>query len=102
MIRRYFVIACCAIAPIVALATSTPAADESPAFRALDPVMHHLRHGVAREWAEFPDGPADDTSIVHFDAKANPTEQTLRVRHRDLKFSWVIRLNGKEIASLPK
>ena len=63
--------------------------------------MHHLRSGAEREWAEF-SGQAEGTELVlPFQAKPNETEQTLRLRHRDLKQGWVVLLNGKEIARLP-
>jgi hypothetical protein len=63
--------------------------------------MHHLRSGAEREWAEFPEQ-AEGTELVRaFEARPNPGEQTLRLRHRDLKQPWRVLLNGKEIARLP-
>jgi hypothetical protein len=63
--------------------------------------MHHLRLGEVREWSDFPaaaDGPA---LVLAFDASATPGERTLRVRHRDVKAGWRVRINGAEIARIP-
>lgn len=87
---------------VLTIASHALAVDNTPADRVIDAPMHHLRYGALREWSAFPAGPAPDSVIIHFDANTNPTEQTLRVRHSDLKFPWVIDLNGKEIAALPK
>jgi hypothetical protein len=63
--------------------------------------MHHLRSGAEREWAEFPVRPEGTELVRTFRASRNQGEQTLRLRHRDLKQPWVVLLNGKEIARLP-
>src|SRR5687767_9635643 len=63
--------------------------------------MHHLRSHTDREWAEFPAQAEGRELVLAFDAKANRDEQTLRLRHRDLKQPWRVLLNGKEIAVLP-
>jgi hypothetical protein len=63
--------------------------------------MHHLRLGEAREWAEFPadaDGPA---LALAFEAPANGTERTLRLRHRDVKATWRVQVNGRDIGRIP-
>jgi hypothetical protein len=63
--------------------------------------MHHLRIGDTREWSDVPavaEGPA---LVLRFDASANRREGTLRLRHRDLKGDWRVRLNATEIARLP-
>lgn len=65
------------------------------------PRMHHLRWGTAREWDDFAERAEAAILKLGFDAKANAAEQTLRVRHRDLKRNWVVRLNGREVAKLP-
>ena len=78
------------------LLQSTPSADLVITNR-----MHHLRSGAEREWAEFPER-ADSTELVlAFQAQPSTREQTLRLRHRDLKQPWLVLLNGKEIARLP-
>lgn len=63
--------------------------------------MHHLRSGMAREWAEFPERPEGTQLALEFRGKPNPAEQTLRLRHKDLKQPWHVLLNGNEIARLP-
>jgi hypothetical protein len=63
--------------------------------------MHHLRSGVEREWAEFPEQPEGRELALTFEATRNSAQRTLRVRHRDLKQSWRVALNGTEIARLP-
>jgi hypothetical protein len=63
--------------------------------------MHHLRSGAQREWAEFPERAEGTELVLTLQAKANQTERTLRLRHRDLKQPWRVMLNGQEIAQLP-
>lgn len=69
--------------------------------------MHHLRSGgdltgATREWASFPPQAEAGALVVTFDAHRNPREQVLRLRHRDLKELWTIRINDREIARLPQ
>jgi hypothetical protein len=63
--------------------------------------MHHLRSKPDREWAEFPEKAEGTELVLAFDAKPNEAAHTLRLRHRDLKQSWRVVLNGTEIARLP-
>ena len=63
--------------------------------------MHHLRSGAEREWAEFPERAEATELTLPFRAAANDRAWTLRVRHRDLKGTWRVLLNGKPIARLP-
>ncbi|MEN3340390.1 MAG: hypothetical protein V7647_4066 [Acidobacteriota bacterium] len=63
--------------------------------------MHHLRSGAEREWAEFPANAEGRELALAFPARLNQAEQTLRLRHRDLKQPWLVLLNGTEIARLP-
>ena len=73
----------------------------APVDLVVTPRMHHLRSGTGREWSEFP-APAEAAALVlAFQSKSNGREQTLRVRHRDLKQVWLVSLNGREIARLP-
>lgn len=72
------------------------------ADQVLDPRIHHLRWGDVREWSDFPEPAESHDLVVRFDAPPNPAEQTLRVRHRDLKQIWTVKLNGKELGSLPR
>jgi hypothetical protein len=79
------------------------ATDPLAPYRAqtLDPAMHHLRHGPEREWAEFPERAEGDQLRLAFAGRATDAEQTLRLRHRDLRHPWKVLLNGREIARLP-
>src|SRR5688572_1026794 len=70
--------------------------------RVLDAGMHHIRNAGGREWAEFPEQAGANELLVRFEAEPNPSEFTLRVRHRDLKQQWRVTLNGKELAKLPQ
>ncbi len=63
--------------------------------------MHHLRSGAEREWAAFPERAEATGLALAFQAKPNSREQTLRVRHGDLKQPWAVVVNGTEIARLP-
>jgi hypothetical protein len=63
--------------------------------------MHHLRAGAQREWAQFPEQAEGPELVRAFRAKPNHAEHALRLRHRDLKQSWRVVLNGNEIARLP-
>jgi hypothetical protein len=75
---------------------SAPAADLVITGR-----MHHLRSAADREWAEFPTQAEGRELVLAFHTKPNDAEQTLRLRHRDLKQPWRVLLNGTEIARLP-
>ena len=54
------------------------------AERVLDGKMHHLRSGTEREWADFPQVAEGKDLLIRFEARANPSEMTLRLRHFDL------------------
>lgn len=67
----------------------------------LDARMHHLRSGDAREWAEFPEGSEGKILRVTFAADPAHGPYTLRLRHRDVKQKWRLRLNDSDLGSLP-
>src|SRR5688572_1364370 len=71
-----------------------------PATQVLDPGLHHLRAGAAREWAEFPETPEGPDLAVRFPAARNPGEVTLRLRQEDVKLAWRVVLNGAELGRL--
>jgi len=68
----------------------------------LDPHLHHLRHGLDREWDDFPADAEGQTTRITFQSRTNDTEETLRLRHRDLRLTWDVLLNGKRLATLPQ
>jgi hypothetical protein len=85
-----------AIATTVVVAAAVQSADV-----VVDGRMHHLRSGQAREWASFPATAEGPALIVTFNATANDSERTLRLRHRGLKQAWRVLVNGREVARLP-
>jgi hypothetical protein len=67
---------------------------------ALDDRLHHLRAGDEREWADFPAKAEGSRLTVPFRAAKNSAEQTLRLRQQDVKQTWRVALNGKELGRL--
>ena len=68
--------------------------------RVLEPRLHHLRLGDRPEWSDFPrqaDGPR---LVVRFRAERNAFAWTLRLRQQDVKQTWNVLLNGKQLARL--
>lgn len=63
--------------------------------------LHYLRSGTVREWADFPEKAESKDLRLTFSAMTNATEYTLRIRHRDVKQTWKVRVNDREIARLP-
>ncbi|HEV8292914.1 MAG TPA: hypothetical protein VGP94_13360, partial [Tepidisphaeraceae bacterium] len=66
----------------------------------LDSKMHHLRSGQEMEWDEFAVTPEGKELVLKFTAAKNDSEQTLRLRQRDVKQAWIIRLNDKKLSTL--
>jgi hypothetical protein len=92
------------VAPVIALGLLSllpgprrpaPAAETTVTAR-----THHLRVGAAREWADFPADAEGAALVVPFESAANRTERTLSLRHRDVKQSWRVVINGAAIATL--
>src|SRR5204863_513812 len=67
---------------------------------ALDANLHHLRNAAGREWADFPEKAEDQALTVRFKAAANAGERALRLRQQDVKQTWRLLLNGKELGRL--
>src|SRR6266550_4979116 len=67
--------------------------------RVLDAQMHHLRIGE-REWSDFPAQPEGLSLTLRFRADRNVAEQALRLRQQDVKQTWNVRLNGKDLGRL--
>ncbi|MCA9208268.1 MAG: hypothetical protein KDA55_07930, partial [Planctomycetales bacterium] len=70
--------------------------------RTLDDRLLHLRNGESREWADFAESPDADSLTVAFQAEANSTEQTLRLRQQDVKQAWRVELNGQPLGQLER
>src|SRR5207248_1023379 len=52
-------------------------------------------------WAEFPEQAEGPELRLAFPSRVNVAEQTLKLRHRDVKQTWKVRLNDREIGRLP-
>ncbi len=66
----------------------------------IDARLHHLRAGTVREWSDFPAEAEGPSFTATFTARANAGEQTLRLRQQDVKQTWKVLLNGKELGRL--
>jgi hypothetical protein len=67
----------------------------------LDAKLHHLRAGAEREWTDFPAQAEGPSLSLTFQAERNAAEWTLRLRQQDVKQTWRVLLNSKELAKLP-
>src|SRR6516164_9127197 len=77
-------------------------ADPAPATqRILTPRLHHLRLGPKPEWDDFPKQAEGPKLVLRFQAEANKGEQTLILRQQDVRQTWRVLLNGKELGRLP-
>src|SRR5262245_56905572 len=89
------------VVSVIAVALCLDIGQAHAAERVLTPKLHHLRSGAVREWADFPEQAEAAELRLNFAAKANPAQQTLRLRHRDIKQTWKLRINDREIGRLP-
>lgn len=71
------------------------------AERVLTPRLHHLRAAGTREWSDFPAQPEAPKLTFTFQSDANPREWSLRLRQQDVRQTWKVLLNGKELVRLP-
>jgi hypothetical protein len=63
--------------------------------------MHHLRFGAGgREWDDFPEVAEGKEWVVSFLAAEAAGERTLRMRQRDVKQAWRVRVNGTAVGLL--
>ena len=85
---------------IVGLVLLSLAVAAAPADLVLTGRLHHLRLGPAREWSDFPAEAEGPSLVLRFDGASNARERTLRLRHRDVKAAWRVRLNDVELARL--
>jgi hypothetical protein len=66
----------------------------------LDKGLHHLRAAGEREWSDYPVAAEGPALHMKFRGQPNATEQTLRLRQQDVKQSWRVLLNEKELGRL--
>ncbi|MBI3865429.1 MAG: CehA/McbA family metallohydrolase [Planctomycetia bacterium] len=86
---------------LAALALLIAVAPAAGAERVLTSKLHHVRSGATREWADFPAEAEAERLRIAFTAEPNAAEATLRIRHRDVKQTWSVRINDREIGKLP-
>jgi hypothetical protein len=67
----------------------------------LDAKLHHLRAGAEREWTDFPLQAEGPSLTLRFQGERNASEWTLRLRQQDVRQTWKVTLNGKELTRLP-
>ncbi len=67
---------------------------------ALDAKLHHLRATERREWADFPAVPEAARLSLTFRAEPNAGEWSLRLRQQDVRQTWKVLLNGKQLGRL--
>ncbi len=88
----------CRVLFLAGIASSASPAGE----RILDARLHHLRSGETREWTDFPAAAEGRDFRLSFNVQANATQQTLRLRHVDVKERWDVRLNDKPLIQLSR
>src|SRR5207244_13314784 len=76
-------------------AFAAPAAEQM-----LTPQLHHLRATGAPEWSDFPRQPEGPALHLRFRAGPNAGEWALRLRQQDVRQTWKVLLNSKELGRL--
>lgn len=85
---------------LFAVAIAWPAVPARAETTVLTPGLHHLRGAGAREWSDFPATPEGPGLSLGFQARPNADEWSLRLRQQDVKQTWKVLLNGKELGRL--
>lgn len=85
----------------IGLAAALTASPALAAELVLTPRLHHIRLGSEREWSDFPEQAEAGELRLEFALPQGFTAKSLRVRHRDLKQAWSIKLNGQLVDKLP-
>jgi hypothetical protein len=62
--------------------------------------LHHLRVTERREWSDFPAKAEGPRLSLRFHADGNDREHSLRLWQQDVKQTWKVLLNGKELGRL--
>jgi hypothetical protein len=71
-----------------------------PARMVLDSQLHHVRREGEREWADFPEQPESNQLSLRFAVSEGTTWRTLRLRQVDVRQTWSVRLNDRDLGSL--
>jgi hypothetical protein len=77
------------------------ASSAQAAEHVLTPRLHHLRAGDVPEWADFPKEAEGPRLLLPFQAERNVSEWTLRPRQQDVRQTWKVLLNGKDLGRPP-
>lgn len=70
------------------------------ADRVLTERLHHVRVGTQPEWTDFPAQAEAEKLELKFPAKPNATEWSIRLRQQDVRQTWKVLLNGREVGRL--
>lgn len=80
---------------LLALAGSASAAEQVLTDR-----LHHLRVGTQPEWSDFPAQAEAEKLELRFPGKPNATEWSISLRQQDVRQTWKVLLNGRELGRL--
>jgi hypothetical protein len=87
---------------VVLLVSAVLAATASAAEFTIVAGLKHLRNAEPREWNDFPEQADGRELTVEFELSDAFEPRTLRLRHRDLKQLWRVKIDEHEIARLPR
>lgn len=93
MKARRWTIVC--VMSLLTVANSAVAAD-----RVLTDRLHHLRVGTQPEWSDFPAQAEAETLELRFAGQPNPAEWSISLRQQDVRQTWKVLLNGRELGRL--
>ena len=71
-----------------------------PAVQSLDDQLHHIRNGSDPEWDDFDTMPESESYSLTFESTVNDEALTLQITQHNVKQSWQIELNGKNLGLL--
>lgn len=70
------------------------------ADRVLTDRLHHLRVGTQPEWSDFPAQAEAQKLELRFAGQPNPAEWSISLRQQDVRQTWKVLLNGRELGRL--
>ncbi len=82
---------------LIGTTTATARGEE----RILDSQWRCFRSGQTREWSDFPEQAEGSRLQLKFSAEPNSSPWTLRLRQRDVRQRWRLRLNEQDLGPLP-
>ena len=90
----------CLVLVLSRLLASSLLAAEPARPLVIDAKVHHLRINGPREWDTFPEQPDAAELQLTFQSAANTSAWTLQLFQEDLKQTWTLRLNGRQLGRL--